>query len=71
MKIDKQIPVANHTNRKYDFGKMEVGDSHLLDTAKKRYAIFSAVRWYNEKNGTNIKISTRKDGISVRFWRIG
>ncbi len=70
MKIDKKIPVANHANRKYDFGKMSVGDSHLLDTPKHRYAIFSAVRWYNHINKTDIKISTRKEGDSVRFWRI-
>lgn len=69
MKLDKNIPVSNHANRKYDFGKMKVGDSHLLDDPKKRYAIFSALRWYNEKNETTIKLTTRKEGDSVRFWR--
>lgn len=70
MKLDKKIPLANHANRKYDFGAMDIGDSHLLDDCKKRYAIFSALRWYNEKNNTNIRIKTRKDAGSVRFWRI-
>ena len=70
MKIDKKIKIANHSNRKYDFGNMVKGDSYLLDSPKKRYAIFSAVRWYNEKNKTNIKITTRKEGDSVRFWII-
>lgn len=70
MNLEKTIPVANHANRKYDFGKMKVGDSHLLEDAKKRYAIFSALRWYNEKNKTKIRITTRKEGDTVRFWRI-
>jgi len=69
MKVDKKIPIANHGNRKYDFGAMKVGDSHLLDDAKKRYAIFSALRWYNKKNVDQVKIVTRKEGNSVRFWR--
>ena len=70
MKIDKKIPVANHANRKYDFASMSVGDSHLLDNAKLRYAVFSALRWYNSLNNTKIKIKTRKEGSTVRFWRI-
>lgn len=69
MKVDNKIPVANHANRKYDFGSMKIGDSHLLDTAKKRYAIYSSLRWYNTLNKTDIQIKTRKDGNSVRFWR--
>lgn len=70
MKLDKKIPVANHSNRKYDFSSMKIGDSHLLDDPKKRYAIFSSLRWYNELNNKKVKITTRKEGDSVRFWRI-
>lgn len=69
-KIEKNIPVFNHANRKYDFAAMGIGDAQELESPKLRYAVFSAVRWYNEKNKTNIRITTRKrDGV-VWFWRI-
>ena len=64
MKIESNIPIANHGNRKYNFGQMKIGDSYLLDDPKKRYAIFSALRWYNKKNNTAIKIVTRKSKIN-------
>ncbi len=70
MQINKNIPVANHFNRKYDFGAMQVGDSVELDNIKLRYAIFSALRWYNQKNNTTIRITTRKSGEGVTFWRV-
>ena len=69
-KIEKNIPVFNHANRKYDFGAMAIGDSVELEDPKLRYAVFSALRWYNEKNKTEIKISTRKREGIVRFWRV-
>ena len=69
MKIEKNIPIPNHNNRKYDFGKMEVGDRYVLENPKLRYAVFSALRWYNQKNKTNIEITTRKTGETVAFWR--
>lgn len=70
MKINKNIPIADRSNRKYDFAKMEIGDSHVLEPIKKRHAIFSALRVFNKKHGTQIRITTRKVGHTVIFWRI-
>ncbi len=69
MIIDKAIPFGLHGNRKYDFSQLDIGDSVLLDNKKLRYAIYSALRWYNEKNKTSIRIMTRKENDTVRFWR--
>jgi hypothetical protein len=69
MNIEKQIPFGLHGNRKYDFSQLDIGDSVLLDNKKLRYAIYSALRWYNNRNNTTIRIMTRKEGHTVRFWR--
>lgn len=69
MIIEKKIPLSLHGNRKYDFSQLDIGDSVLLDNKKLRYAIYSALRWYNDKNKSNIRIMTRKEGHTVRFWR--
>jgi hypothetical protein len=69
IKIDKHIPIPQDTaRRKYDFRSMQKGDSFLLDHPKHRYAIFSALKYYNDRNNTNIKITTKKEGNTVRVW---
>jgi hypothetical protein len=63
------IPQDNPT-RKYDFRAMNIGDSFTLDYPELQHSIHSAVKWYNKRNNTTIKIKTSKSNGIVTVWRI-
>lgn len=76
-KFDKNIPVPTGgvgrkpTGSKYNFSKMEIGDS-LPITLKQKQSIYSCVNQFNKTNETTIKIKTGKDENGVlRYWRVG
>jgi hypothetical protein len=69
--IQAGIPIPlDSPIRKYDFRSMKVGDSFTLDNTKLQYSIHSAIKWYNERNGTSIKLKTSKRNGIVTVWRI-
>lgn len=76
--IDKNIPIPAETRgkkhigakRKYDFGKMEIGDSFIMNYSE-RMSVYSCLRDYNKNNGTAIKIKTAKEKEGqYRCWRV-
>lgn len=74
LKIEKGIPlpISNRDPRKYDWGKMEIGDSFFIKTKNKNLrvsAMTSSVNW-RKKNNPNARFSTRLVKGGFRVWRI-
>lgn len=72
IKIEKGVDIPEHHSQgKYPWGTLEIGDSFLADT---RFVAFGSLAYYNKKmkrlKKKQIKIETRTEGDKCRVWRI-
>ena len=77
IKIEKNIPFEKPSkNRKYPFGKMQVGDSfisHEEYTHKRSASVVSSANYFRKNTPGKLdwKFAVRKvEGNKIRVWRI-
>jgi len=75
MRVEKNIEIPDKTAGrpvKYDWVKMEKGDSFLIencDTKKQKSICMSAYIWLKDNKPT-LRLSYRRDVKNVRFWLV-
>lgn len=68
IKIEKNIPISEHGNRKYPFREMEVGDSFFVPDCKPS-KINGPAQGFMRRN-PEVKFTIRREGTGYRCWRI-
>ena len=70
IQIDEGVPLPSKKAR-YNFEKMNIGDSMYFDDLRAMESAFSAARAYAKRNKNGFKMTSRKLGEdSYRLWRI-
>ena len=73
--FEKNIPMPDYQrgrlakgSSKYNFDKMNVGDSFFVETDDINHPMLNSVRVFAYRNG--IRVTTRKQDSGYRVWRV-
>lgn len=74
MKIEKNIPLKNHSStKKYFWNELQVGDSVFFKTdqpIKKAKLLWQSYNLYTKKHSPTTKFTSAKVDGGVRIWRV-